>query len=468
MELSILEKLLDVIIQTSNNNITVVDEKGYIIQSNPNHWSAYGIKPEDYKGKSVYQLENEDILIPSITAMVFRKKRPVQILQQTKTGKVIMTKGYPVFDDDGEIVRVISYAQDQTEISELQEQYLLLERKLKNYQSEVEELRRKEGILYKSKEMEHIYHTIRRVANSSATVLLLGESGVGKSILAHELHKQSDRRGEPFIEVDCSTIPENLFESEMFGYESGSFTGAERKGKQGLIEQAHNGTLFLDEIGELPLAIQVKLLKVLQEKKFIRIGGKKEQHIDFRLVTATNQNLEQMVEEGRFRLDLYYRLNVIPLYIPPLRERRDDIALLLNHNLEQMNKKYNTEKRLHSIAYKSLIHYNWPGNVRELENLVERLILTTNGIFILHDDLPPVIRNQSTSHGKEEYATDKIVLHEKVLDDSMDLNLKAALERTEKRILLKAYETCSSTYEMAKVLGISQPSVVRKLKKYKS
>ncbi|MGJ7922055.1 sigma-54 interaction domain-containing protein [Neobacillus sp. LXY-4] len=460
MKKSIERKLLDLIIETSNNNITIADDKGYILYSNPNHWSIYGITPEQYKGKTVYQLQDEGVLSPSITVMVLKEKKKMQVMQNTRTGRVIMTIGYPLFDDDGKLIFVISYSQDQTEISNLQDQYEQLERKLKGYQAEVEELRGKEGILYRNKEMEQIVKTIQRVAKTDATVLLLGESGVGKSMFARQLHNQSTRHKEPFIEVNCSTIPESLFESEMFGYETGSFTGAQKQGKQGLIEQAHNGTLFLDEIGELPLAVQVKLLKVLQEKKFMRLGGNKERHIDFRLVTATNQNLEEMVQQGTFRLDLYYRLNVIPLHIPPLRERKEDIAFLINHYLEEINRKYATRKKLHPSTYDILIQYGWPGNVRELENIIERLILTTEEMVVFPNSLPSSILGQRQSEGKDA----SIGIDQTIGEDQ---DLKTVLEKVERHMFQKAYKQCKSTYDMAKMLGISQPSVIRKLKKYK-
>ncbi len=463
MNASLAEKLLHSIINTSNNNITIADANGMILQTNKEHWSVYGIKGDGYKGKSVFQLEKEGILTPSITALVLKEKRPVQIMQHTQTGKVIMTQGYPIFDEEGKIIWVISYAQDQTEIRNLQEQYEQLERKLQGYQTEVEELRRKEGIHYRSKEMQQMVNTIHRVAESDATVLFLGESGVGKSMFAHELHNQSQRRKEPFIEVNCSTIPESLFESEMFGYEAGSFTGATKNGKQGLIEQADNGTLFLDEIGELPLSMQVKLLKVLQEKKFMRIGGKKERHVDFRLVTATNQNLEEMVEQGKFRLDLYYRLHVIPLQIPPLRERKDEIPFLINRYVDLMNVKYKTSKKLHAATYETLIGYKWPGNVRELENLMERLILTTEGNIIYPNDLPPSISGEPISNT----TVDELQKEASIMDELNHLDLNSAIEKVEEYMIRKASHQCKTTYEMAELLGISQPSVVRKLKKYK-
>lgn len=460
MNQSIESMVLDTIIKTSNNNITITDEKGFILQSHPEHWTAYGIEPDYYVGKSVYQLQDEGILNPSIIAMVIKEKKTVQIMQHTNTGKILMSTAYPIFNSNGKLIRVISYAQDQTEILSLHEQYAQLEKKIKSYETEAEDLRQKEGIIYRSKRIQQIVETINRVADSDATVLLLGESGVGKSMYAHLIHGYSQRKKEPFIEINCSTIPENLFESEMFGYESGSFTGAKKQGKQGLIQQAHNGTLFLDEIGELPLVMQVKLLKVLQEKKFIPVGGKKEIHVDFRLVAATNQNLEAKVHRGEFRLDLYYRLNVIPIYIPALRERKEDVTILINHYLERMNHKYHTLKKLHSTTHDILLQYSWPGNVRELENLVERLILTTEETIISPKSLPQSLLDQIP-----DFEKDSSLLIEQTIDENQDL--KTVLEEVEKWMIIKAYRRCKSTYEMAEVLGISQPSVVRKLKKYK-
>ncbi|MEK4029562.1 sigma 54-interacting transcriptional regulator [Pseudobacillus sp. FSL P4-0506] len=457
--MSIADIILEKIIKTSNNNITITDEKGIILYTNSDHWSVYDEEPKNYIGESIFKLQEQGLLTPSITAIVLEKKQPTKIMQHTRKGKIIMSTAYPIFDENGDIVRVISYAIDQTEISNLQEQYEQLERKLKGYQTEVEELREKKETHYRSKEMQQISKTLQRVANTDATVLMTGESGVGKSMLARKLHTQGHRQKEPFIEVNCSTIPINLFESEMFGYESGSFTGAQKNGKQGLIEQAHNGTLFLDEIGELPLAMQAKLLKVLQEKKFMRIGGNKERRIDFRLVAATNKDLEEMVQKGDFRLDLYYRLNVIPVHIPPLRDRKEDISLLINHYVDLINRKYNTSKKLHSSTYEVLLKYKWPGNVRELENLMERLILTSEEPMIWPNSLPASILGQEPTNGEEMSLIEQFVIE--------DHNLKNVMERVEKLMLSKAQKHCKSTYEMAEYLGISQPSVIRKLKKYK-
>lgn len=464
MEDGILEMELNKIIETSNNNITITDEKGIILRSNQEHWAIYDMQPDTYIGTSVYQLEKEGLLSPSINAIVLKEKKFTRIMQHTRTGRVVMSTGYPLFNKEGHLVRVISYSQDQTEIWKLQEQYEELQRKVKGYQTEVEDLREKElghhSFIARSNQTQQILKTIQNVAKTDATILFLGPSGVGKSTFARALHNQSNRIKEPFIEVNCSTIPESLFESEIFGYEPGSFTGGNKQGRQGLIEQADSGTLFLDEIGELPLALQAKLLKVLQEKKIKRIGGKKERLINFRLIAATNQDLEKMVNEGKFRLDLYYRLNVIPIQIPSLLERKEDIPILIQHYLQKTNDKYQTLKKLHPSTYEVLTHYEWPGNIRELENLIERLILTIDEPAIYPKHLPLAITGAVEQN--EDSSSFSI---EQELNGKQDL--KKTLEKIEIQLIAKAYKQCKTTYEMADYLGISQPSVIYKLKKYK-
>ncbi|MGE7594693.1 sigma-54 interaction domain-containing protein [Peribacillus frigoritolerans] len=459
-----LEEELNKIIETSNNNILITDQDGIILYSNPKLWEIYGMKSDSYIGTSVYQLESEGLLAPSINAIVLKEKKAKRIMQETKTGHVVMSTGYPIFNKEGHLVRVVSYGQDQTEILQLQDQFEQLQRKVKGYQTEVEDLREKEldnhYLIARSNETKHILKTIHNVSKTDATILLLGPSGVGKSTFARAVHDQSNRKKEPFIEVNCSTIPESLFESEIFGYEPGSFTGANKQGRQGLIEQADSGTLFLDEIGELPLAMQAKLLKVLQEKKIKRIGGKKENHINFRLVTATNQDLKEMVSQGKFRLDLFYRLNVIPIQIPALHERKEDIPLLIQHYLEKTNDKYQKYKKIHPSTYEVLTHYHWPGNIRELENLIERLILTIEEPIIFPEHLPQSITGQVEPPEDSTF----LAIEQECVEN---FNLKKTLENVERQLIAKAWKKCKTTYEMAEHLGISQPTVIYKLKKYK-
>ncbi|MGZ0085890.1 sigma-54 interaction domain-containing protein [Caldibacillus thermoamylovorans] len=451
----VLEFELDAILKSSNDNIVIADENGIILRASPNCLSIYGKDVSYLVGKSVYQLEKENVFCPSVTARVLREKKEVQLMQQTATGRVVMATGVPVFDHQNRLVRVISFSHDLTELERLKEDYEKLRKQMEHYQMEIEELK-PEHIVIQSKAMERIWKLVHRVAQSDATVLFLGESGVGKNVFARSLHLHSPRRNEPFIEVNCSAIPESLFESEMFGYEKGSFTGAQKTGKPGLIELADKGTLFLDEIGELPLSMQAKLLKVLQEKKVIRVGGIKERTVDFRLIASTNQNLAEMVKQGKFRQDLFYRLHVIPIYVPSLRERKEDIFMLAQYFLKKFNQKYQMDKYFHPSIVDHLVQYDWPGNVRELENMIERLVITSETRAIYPEYLPFAIQKYP-----EAITSDQSL--EKRNEPS---TLKEAIEQVERQWLLRAVKQCKTTYEMADYLGISQPTVVRKLKKY--
>ncbi|GAB7387737.1 sigma 54-interacting transcriptional regulator [Bacillaceae bacterium] len=450
----LLELEIDAIIRSSQSNIVVADADGIVLRASPSCLEIYGKRADELIGKSVFELERLGIFFPSVTAKVLREKKDFQTMQYTKTGRVVMATGIPVFDEKKRIVRVISFSHDLTEIEQLKQQYEQLKAQMERYESEIEELREKEthveGIVMASKRMKTIWQLIQRVAKANATILLTGESGVGKSLYAKIIHTLSERKKGPFIEVNCGAIPESLFESELFGYEAGAFTGADKRGKVGIIEAADKGTLFLDEIGEIPLAMQAKLLKVIQEKKTQRIGSVKGKAVDFRLIAATNQNLEEMVKQGRFRKDLYFRLHVIPIEIPPLRERVEDIILLAQYYLNLMNEKYACRKTLDPRTLDVLTQYHWPGNVRELENLIERLVLTVEDPVLRPEHLPYYLQKEKTA----DFAAEK------------PSSLKEALEAVEKHWLQQAHASCKTTYEMAKFLGISQPSVVRKLKKY--
>ncbi|MFY4777103.1 sigma-54 interaction domain-containing protein [Metabacillus sp. RGM 3146] len=458
-QLKQLELEIEGIINGSGENIIVTNKEGIILRAVKNSEEMYGITSEELVGKSVRKLEKEKIFNPSVTLRVLEQKVPVTFMQKTGTGKSIMTRGIPIFDEQNEICFVISFSHDRTEIENLKNEYEKLQLKMKQYKTEIAQLRNKESkpgaVVINSKTMQTVWELVNKVARSDATVVLQGESGVGKTVFAKALHEGSERKSQPLIEVNCGAIPESLFESEMFGYEPGAFTGAASKGKIGLIELADEGTLFLDEVGELPLSIQVKLLKVLQEKKVTRMGGNQIRKVDFRLVAATNRDLRAMVQEGKFRDDLYYRLHVVPIAIPPLRSRKEDIHQLTEAFLAKFNKKYKTDKTISPAAVEAFWQYDWPGNVRELENLIERLVVTLEKETILHEHLP--------------FGTQDI---KKLPYDSIQSfqekagSLKEALEEVEKSWLSHACKQCHSTYEIAEYLGLSQPTVVRRLKKY--
>lgn len=305
-------------------------------------------------------------------------------------------------------------------------------------------------IIGSNPQIKRITDTIKKIAPFNATVLLTGESGVGKNRFAGMLHSFSERRNSPFITINCGAIPENLLESELFGYEKGAFTGASMKGKAGLIETANHGTLFLDEIGDLPLPMQVKLLKVIQEKKITRVGGIQEKGVDFRLIAATNKDLPGLVESGEFRKDLFYRLNVLSITIPPIRKRKEDIPVFVDYFAAKYNKKYEKNHVFSTKAMERMKKYSWPGNVRELENVVEGVILIADHYVIAEEMLPPGIYYETAM---EKY-------------DAEGKTLKRILEEVEREILLEAYEMYGTTTKVAEALGISQASVSIKLNKY--
>ena len=314
-----------------------------------------------------------------------------------------------------------------------------------------QELQDSNFIIGSDPQIKGIADTIMRIATFEATVLLTGESGVGKNRFAGMIHSLSKRRNAPFITINCGAVPENLLESELFGYEKGAFTGASQRGKAGLIETAHRGTLFLDEIGDLPLQMQVKLLKVIQEKKITRVGGINEKDIDFRLIAATNKDIASLAERGDFRRDLFYRLNVISIAIPPIRKRKEDIPCLVNHFASRFNEKYGKSIIFSGGAMERMKKYSWPGNVRELENVVEGVVLTADNPLVTEDMLPPDVYSETAA---ERYHAE-------------GKTLKKILESVEKQIILEAYEKYGTTTKTAEALGISQASVSVKLNRYR-
>ena len=457
-ELNIVKNLnneLDAIIESVSDGIYITDSNADTVRINSAYEEITGIKKEEVVGKNMKELVDNGIFSEALTFRVLEEKKPISVIHKIKTGQQILSTGNPVFDDNGNVVRVVTTARDvdslQTIKSELEETRKLSER----YYSELEKLRQQQleldNIVIKSPKTKEVFDLAFQVAKVDSTVLISGESGVGKEIVATVIHDLSDKEGS-LIKLNCGAIPANLLEAELFGYEEGAYTGAKSGGKPGMFELADGGTLFLDEIGEMSQDLQVKLLRALQEGQIMRLGGTETIEINTRIISATNRNLEDLIEDGEFRKDLFYRLNVVPIQIPPLRERREDIAPLIFNFLQIFNSKFNKDIKLSLEVVRVLENYDWPGNVRELENLIERLLVISDESEITIDYLPEKICGKENN--KNEFSKKNLV------------GLKETVAEVEKDLIKFALEEFGSTHKAAEHLKVSQPTVLRKAKKY--
>lgn len=453
-----LNQELDTIIESISDGIYVTDGEGVTLRINSAYERITGIKGSEVIGRHMKDLVQEGVYSESVTMLVLEEREPVTIVHKIRMGKEVLITGTPIFDEDGAIVRVVTTVRDLAELNTLKQQLAETRKLSERYHSELVQLRLQqlnlENVVIQSEAMQNVIKLALRVGEVNSTVLITGESGVGKEIVAKTIHA-TGRAGEgPLIKVNCGAIPENLLESELFGYDKGAFTGARKEGKPGLFEVAEGGTLFLDEIGELSLNLQVKLLRAIQDKEIVRVGGVSPVKIDVRIIAATNRNLEQMVKEGKFREDLYYRLNVVPIHVPPLRERSEDVLPLVHHFLHRFNGQFQTSKRFSAEAMEALERYDWPGNVRELENTVERLVVLTSEDLIEVGALPEYIRREEFMKTPSNIVVPGL------------MPLEAAVEEVEKQLIAKTLQKYTTTREVAKALGVSQPTIVRKMKRY--
>lgn len=440
------------ILKAMFEDLAIVDKNGRMVCVTSGFEEKYIVNKEHVVGRSIDELEKKKILNPSVAKKVFETGKKVIMSHKNQQGDSLIINGVPVYNDDGSIQYVVSYSITSDEIKSLQKEREKLLRELERYQQALTHLKdymKHDMTILKGTSLT--FEIINKIKQYDVSVLFTGESGVGKTTFARFLHENSPRAENPFIEISCGAIPENLLESELFGYKKGAFTGASSEGKIGLIQAANKGTLFLDEIGELPLKLQVKLLKVLQKKTIVPVGDTKEIEVDFRLITATNKDLKSMVEEGTFREDLFYRINVVTIDIPPLRQRSEDCMVLIKYFIDKFNLKYGVKKRIDSNAMKRLCGYPWLGNIRELENTMERLILMSDKDVITIDNLTDNIDEQkhiySNLNNKKETLSD-------------------LMKEYEKNIIEKAVREHKTSVNVAKQLGISQPTAARKIKEY--
>jgi len=442
-----IERYLDSIFDVLSDGIYISDQNGITLKVNRAYEQLSGLRREELIGKCVTDLQKEGVFDVVLNPNIVKTRRPQTSVQMTKQGAKVVLYGYPVLDASGEVVLVVTFVRDITALSQLEDQL--------NYQRDLittyhNAMARQGGqafsLVAKSKAMTELLDTLYHVATTDATVLLLGETGVGKDSLAQKIHENSPRSAQPFFKVDCSSIPENLVESELFGYDAGAFSGASTGGKAGYIEMAHKGTLFLNEIGELPLLMQTRLLRFLQDREFMRVGATRVRKVDVRIIAATNRDLVRAVKEGTFRSDLYYRLCVAVLTVPPLRARSEDILPLADFFLGKFNLKYRKNLAFSEDVISAFQHYDWPGNVRELENLVQSLVVTTREKDRIDvSDLPPTLMPASLSLKTQS-------LHDVVAE-------------FEREVIRRAFEAHGSITEVARSLKVDRVTIYRKMKR---
>jgi PAS domain S-box-containing protein len=431
------EKFFRTIFDNVYNGIYVVDGEGRTLLVNKTYEKMSGFANEELVGKTLYDLVHHyKYFSGAASLLVLERKKPATITYKTKTGKNLLVKGRPILNDNNEIELIINTIWDLTVIK--YNDVLDKDTARDSYLKE-------EGFIATSEKMTEVIDTVLKLSNTSTTILLTGETGVGKSVVAELVHRTSNRKNNKFLKVNCGAIPEGLIESELFGYEPGAFTGADKKGKLGIFESADKGTVFLDEISELPFSAQSKLLLFLQDKEFFKIGGRKSIKTDTRIIAATNKNLWELVKNGKFREDLYYRLNVIPINVPALRERTEDIPVLAKYFLNKFNQHYHAYKYFSEELLEAFQSFDWPGNVRELENVIERLILLSPNQELTTEDFYRIQKKRK-------------IVPEKSLQNMLD--------KFEYEILVQAKKEHVTTRNIAKSLGISQPKVVRLLKKH--
>jgi len=448
---------LKAVFDNSYDVIYVSDGNGKTLRVSAACERLWGYKAKDLIGRNVYELEKEKIFNPSITKMVLEAGHQVQAIQTTKTGYILMVVGTPIRDENDKIYRVVNFSRDISHESILETELRDLKNLIDGYRQELKQLRPFKDIetdtIIVSASLKNIFALSKKAAKVDSTVLITGESGSGKEVVANYIHQKSERSQKPFIKINCGAIPETLLESELFGYKKGAFTGASKKGKKGMFELANTGTIFLDEIGELPLSLQVKLFRVIQEEEVVPIGGTEPVKLSVRIIAATSKNLKKLIENNSFREELYYRLNVIPLEIPPLRERKDDIKPLITHFVNKFSKKYkNGTLYFSNKLNKRLENYHWPGNVRELKNIIERIVVLSDNDIADESYLPKIIHQKNSETFPVE--VNKI------------LPVKQILNMAEKKLLERVVQKFKTNEEIAKQLQVNQSTISRKLKKY--
>jgi len=456
-----LKAFYETVIHTMDASVTVIDGDERVRTWTEGAETIFSVSKEEIMGKPItdfFEHHNLEILESLHSGKTIRGQQ-----HQPRSDLFVLINANPVYFNEKIIGAVVS----ETDVTN----QVVLNEKLFNMSTEVHRLEQEMAkyrpsdpfniIKGKSAVMEKTVQMAKKVCSVRSTVLILGDSGVGKEVFAKAIHEATEGPDAPFISINCGAIPASLFESELFGYDRGAFSGADHRGKKGKIELAKGGTLFLDEIGEMPLDMQVKMLRVLQERKYYKVGGEKEMETDFRVIAATNRDLRELMMEGQFREDLYYRLNVVSLKIPPLKERREDVVELIHYFLNDFSLRY--QRPIHHFSQEvmqEMLQYDWPGNVRELRNVVERLVVFATDGVIRKEYLPfhPMTNHSSTADAE---------LQESFMEfDTLILPLQEEMDQHEKKVLEKALAvTHGNKLECAKKLGITRATLYNRLKR---
>ncbi|NLA42360.1 MAG: sigma 54-interacting transcriptional regulator [Smithella sp.] len=437
--------------------VFIFDHEARILWLNKGVCDTLNIPRDVFIGKTQQQLVDEGHIRGSVVYSAIRQRKEVSGIVNTRAGIEAMTRCSPIFDSQGNLVFVVCTSTDIKELNDLRVTLEKEQRQSKNYLRELEYLRKilllNEDFIFDSTQMKSLLEDIMKLAPFDYTVLITGESGVGKEVIAKTIHTNSTRKNEPFIPVCIPAIPPNLLESELFGYEGGTFTGSLREGKTGLLEIAQGGTLFLDEIGDIPLDIQVKILRAIETNEIRKVGSTKTVKLNLRIIAATNKPLDQLIKNRTFRKDLYYRLSVVPIHIKPLRDRPEDILPLCHRFLQEINKKYTLNKTISKEALDVMKQYSWPGNIRELKHSVERLTALSNGDLIIPDDVKKIFKYPSVGDPENQPAVTESPIKE--------------FEAMEKDKILNALKQANGNKKKAaELLGMTRTKFYRRLERY--
>jgi len=452
-----------IVVESLDDSIFISDNAGKVLYVNPAYEKNTGILYDEVVGRTVQDIVEEGKLFNGGATLdvLKNKKRAFRLSTVFKSGtpRIGYAVGVPIFGEDGELHQVVVSSRPIYTLQELREDFQQFieeataikenQANIKLYESADDPIL-SDSLIGSSASLQDVWTMIQKVAPTDASVMISGESGVGKEIVADEIYKMGPRSDKPFVKVNCASIPANLLESELFGYEKGAFTGASTSGKKGLFEMANHGTLLLDEIGDMPLDLQVKLLRAIQNKEITRVGGTKPISLDIRFISSTNSNLKQKIEQGTFRRDLFYRLSVIPIHIPPLRERSDDLKELCNHFIRIYGEHHGRRIHLLPSHLNLMKQYNWPGNIRELENVIEYLTICSSGTGAVDMDMLQGLLG---------------------VEDTRDLNpnvvsLAESTEQHEIARIENALANSRNLREAGKILGVNASTVSRKIKQY--